>query len=107
MVRTGDQLDLRLKRGSRIRYLYLLTGDVSSEDAFKNSGKIKRLKLTFDETKEYYAELKKEELGSPLGCFIRIPDIAASHVVIQVLDTTQEDGTAWFSEVKICGQHMG
>lgn len=105
-VRVGESLDLTLKSGSMIRYLYLLTGDISSEKAFKDSGKIKRLKLIFDDTKEYYVELDRTELASPVGCFIRVPDIGASRVALEVLDTTQKDGTAWLSEVKICGQRM-
>lgn len=106
MLRTGDQLELKLNQGSRIQYLYLINGDVSSEEAFQAAGRVKTLKLTFDETQEFYVELADTDRYNPLGFFVRIPDIAASRVRIQVADVTGGQDAANLSELKICGKHM-
>lgn len=102
---SGETLDIKLNRGSRIQYLYLINGDVTSETAFWNAGRVKKLKLVFDETQEYYVELPDTDQCEPLGCFVRIPDIVASKVRIEILETVGED-SARLSELKICGQHM-
>lgn len=106
MLQPGDQLELRMNRGSRIQYMYLVNGDASSEEAFQAAGRVKTLKLVFDETQEFYVELEDTDQYNPLGHFVRIPDIAASRVRIQIVEVTDGKDTANLSELKICGKHM-
>lgn len=105
-IRPGESVELRLGRGSRIRYLYLVNGDVTSEAAFQAAGRATELRLVFDDTQSYRVSVPGSHSCSPFGCFIRIPEIAASKVRVEVTEMASGHETARLSELKICGQRM-
>ncbi|MDY3250512.1 MAG: hypothetical protein SOX32_09225 [Candidatus Choladocola sp.] len=104
----GDIIQIDYPSGCRFRYLYLINGSAGYEGSFELAGRAKKIRVVFDDSKEYYFTLPDE--NEPLGTYIRVPDIAASCVKLQVVEMYGEKesgGSLRLSELKLCGMRMG
>jgi hypothetical protein len=101
-VEVGDTLNLDYADTYEFCYLYIVNGDMNATSD-SDLHAVTRMKITFDDTKEYNITLPND--SEIMGRFVRIPNVDASKVKIQILESG--DGTApEITELKLCGNRM-
>lgn len=105
LFQEGDTIRLEYASGCRFKYLYLVPGDVETEGTYEDRGRPQKLRLVFDETREY--SFSVPDAYEPFGIFVRIPDVAASTVEITLEDAKGgESREAALTELKLCGVRL-
>ena len=97
----GEKLEFDYTYGCKFQYLYIVNGNGLAGGLENGRGRAHKLKLTFDQTTEFYIELPEEY--APMGYFVRIPEATASHVQIEMLDASGDSNIMELSEIKLCG----